>query len=295
MSTSHRSRALGLGLGVAAVSTGAILARLAQAPALALSFWRCALAGTVLLLWAAPSLRAELARLERRGRLLLAGSGLCLALHFASWITSLEYTSVASSVLLVNTGPIWVGLLGHRVTGEPLERRAAVGIASAVAGSALVAGGDLRLAQDALLGDGLALLGALSASAYLLLGRILRRELSLGVYAGSVYAAAALALAAASLGSGVPLSGFSGSQWGWILALALAPQLVGHTAANWALGHANAALVAVSLLGEPLLAGAWAALFLDEVPPRGFFIGAPWILLGILLVALPRPGAGTQS
>ena len=274
-----------LALGVAAVSTGALFARAAQAPALALSFWRCAIAGALLLVWAAPRLRAELARLTLRERWLAVFAGAFLALHFASWITSLEHTTVASSVLLVNTGPIWVGLLSPLVTTDRLSRGAKWGIAVSFLGSALVGGGDLALGREALWGDLLAVLGALAASAYLLVGRRLRAKLSLGVYTGTVYGVAALLLAPAGLLQGAPLVGFSDATWGWILGLALVPQLIGHTSANWALRHASAALVAVSLLGEPILAGLWARIFLGEAPPLAFFAGAPLILAGILLAA----------
>ncbi len=274
-----------LALGVAAVSTGALFARAAQAPALALSFWRCAIAGALLLCWAAPRLRGELVRLTVRERWLAVFAGAFLALHFASWITSLEHTTVASSVLLVNTGPIWVGLLSPLVTTDRLTKGAKLGIAVSFVGSALVGGGDLALGREALWGDLLAVIGALAASAYLLLGRRLRVKLSLGAYTGTVYGVAALLLAPAALLQGAPLLGFSAATWGWILGLALIPQLIGHTSANWALRHASAALVAVSLLGEPILAGLWARVFLGEAPTPAFFAGAPLILAGILLAA----------
>jgi drug/metabolite transporter (DMT)-like permease len=270
---------------VAAVSAGALFARAAEAPALALSFWRCAIAGALLLTWAAPRLRAELTTLTSRERWLALLSGAFLALHFASWITSLEHTTVASSVLLVNTGPIWVGLLSPLVTSDRLSRGAKWGIAVSFLGSALVGGGDLALGREALWGDLLAVIGALAASGYLLAGRRLRMKLSLGVYTGTVYGVAALLLAPAAAFQGAPLVGFSSATWGWILGLALVPQLIGHTAANWALRYASAALVAVSLLGEPILAGLWARVFLGEVPPRAFFLGAPLILAGIFLAA----------
>ncbi|MCB9913848.1 MAG: DMT family transporter [Planctomycetes bacterium] len=282
---SSRASALVLLVGVAAVSTGALFARLAEAPALALSFWRCAVAGGLLSAWAAPRLAPELGALRRGevGLLLLAGA--LLALHFASWITSLEHTSVASSVLLVNTGPIWVGLATPWLTRDRLGRGARLGIGCSVLGSAVVAWGDQALSPEALWGDALALVGALAASGYLLVGRRLRARLSLPVYTGAVYGSAALALLVAAPAAGAALVGFPAATWGWILALALVPQLVGHTAANWALGHVSAALVAVSLLGEPVLAGLGAAVVLHELPPPAFLAGSPLILAGILLTA----------
>ncbi len=289
-----RGALLALALGLAAISTGALFARLADAPPLALSFWRCAIAGGLLLLVAAPKLRRELAGLTRGDRGWVLLSGAFLALHFASWISSLDYTTVASSVLLVNTSPIWVALFSPWLTGERVSRRLALGIGLAVVGSALVAGADLELGRKALWGDLLAVVGALAASGYLLAGRRLRPVLSLSVYTAVVYSTAALFLAPMALleGSG---PGFSPTTWGWIVLLALVPQLVGHTTANWALFHVSAALVAVSLLGEPILAGLWAALFLAETPPAAFFVGAPLILGGILLAALGEARARARA
>lgn len=272
----------GLAFGVLAMSTGAIFARLADAPAFAIAFWRCALAALVFLPLALPRLRAELASLARREFLLLLLAGLCLALHFAAWISSLEYTTVAASTLLVNTGPIWVGLLSPVLGQGSIGKGMRWSIAAAFAGSAIVAWGDLALESDALFGDGLALLGALAGSLYLLVGRRLRPVLSLPSYALLVYGSAALALLALSLASSTPLGGFEAPTWGWLVACALVPQVLGHTAANWALRWATAPLVAISLLGEPLAATLLALAVLGEAPPSQALLGAPLILLGIL-------------
>ena len=274
--------ALVLAFGVAAVSTGAIFVRLASpAPALTIAFWRCLIASGALLPFALPRLRRELRGLERRDYALLAASGFFLALHFASWITSLDYTSVASSVLFVNTGPIWVGLLTPLLSRDRIGRGMAVGIGVAFVGSAIVGGGDHALRADALYGDFLAVLGAVALSLYLLSGRHLRVKLSLASYATLCYGIAALTLLLIALLSDTALTGFDGSTWGWLVACALVPQLAGHTISNWALKWATAALVAVSLLGEPLGSTLLAALFLDEQPGTAFYLGAPWILAGI--------------
>jgi drug/metabolite transporter (DMT)-like permease len=274
-----------LTLGVLAMSTGAIFARLAQAPSVAIAFWRCALAAVVLAPLAAPRLGQEVRGLARSELLLLLASGCLLALHFASWIRSLEYTSVASSVLLVNTGPLWVGLLTPLLTRDRLGRGLWVGILASVVGSAIVAGGDLELGGQALFGDALALLGALGSSLYLIAGRRLRRQLSFPVYAVLCYGTAACALLLTGFVSGTPLTGFSAATWGWLAACGLIPQVLGHTAANWALRWASASLVAVALLGEPIASAGLAALTLAESPGATFYLGAPLILLGIYWAA----------
>lgn len=274
-----------LGLGVVAMSTGAIFARLAEADPLAISFWRCAVAAAVLLPLGARRAPRELSRLGRGPLLLLVLSGVFLALHFATWISSLELTSVASSVLLVNTGPLWTLLLAPLLTADRPGRAAWVGAGLGVAGAAVVAGGDHALSAEALAGDGLALAGGLFASLYLVAGRRLRGELSFAAYAGLCYGIAALVLLAVCLALGTPLAGFDGQTWLWLALCGLVPQLIGHSSANWALRWATSTLVAVSLLGEPIASTLLALLLLGEPPSATFLAGSPLLLLGIVLTA----------
>jgi drug/metabolite transporter (DMT)-like permease len=274
-----------LSVGVVAMSTGAIFARLAEADPLAVSFWRCAVAAAALAPLGARRAPAELARLGRGDLCVLGLSGLFLALHFATWIRSLELTTVASSVLLVNTGPLWTLLLAPLLTRDRPGRGARLGALLGVAGGAVVAGGDLALSGDALVGDGLALAGGLFASLYLVAGRRLRGELSFGAYAALCYGLAALALLLLALALGVPLLGFEGETWLWLLLCGLVPQLVGHSCANWSLRWATSTLVAVSLLGEPVASTLLALAVLGEPPATGFLLGAPVLLAGILLTA----------
>lgn len=288
VSTQHRppvSPLLVLGIGVFAVSTGAVFARLAEAPAFAISFWRCGLAALVFLPLARGKLVAEMKALQSRERMLLALSGLCLSVHFAAWITSLEYTTVAASVLLVNTAPIWVGVISHFSGEGALGGGMRWGIALAFAGSAIVAWGDFGGGDGALFGDGLALLGAMSLSVYLAIGRRLRPHLSLPSYATACYGVAALSLLLLSVGSGTPLTGFDAETWGWLIACALVPQALGHSASNWVLRWSTAPMVAISLLGEPIGAMLLAIALLGEFPPAQALAGTPLILLGIFLGA----------
>ena len=266
-----------------AVSTAATLIRLAEAPALAIAFWRCAIASALLFLASRGRWRAELGGLEARERWLAVAAGFFLALHFASWIRSLEYTTVASSTLLVNTGPIWVGLLTPLLSRDSIGR--SLWIALSFAGSAIVAGGDLRLGDGALLGDALALFGAITVGLYLLAGRRLRARLSLLPYTALCYGVAAGFLAIFALVSSTPLVGFGAATWGWILAIALVPQLLGHTACNWALRWIPAALVSVTQLGDVIGSTILAAVVLSERPPAAIFWGGPMILLGIAWAA----------
>ncbi|HNX96262.1 MAG TPA: DMT family transporter [Candidatus Aminicenantes bacterium] len=289
-----------LALGIAAVSSAALFIRRAQAgaPSLSIAAYRLSLAALVLLPWASLRYRGELRRLARRECRLAGLAGLFLAVHFATWISSLEYTSVASSVVLVSTSPLWVALAGWLFLGEPLSQRTLAGLALAVAGGLVVGLGDrgAGAASAPLLGNGLALAGALAAAGYWLIGRRLRRTLSLIPYVALVYGAAAVILLALALAAGLPLAGFSAPTWGCFALLALLPQLLGHSSFNWALAHLPAAFVAVATLGEPIGATMLAFLVLGEAPGTIRIIGAATILAGILLALLPsRRGADAPT
>ncbi len=271
-------RWLALVLGMVALSTASILIRLATAPALVVGAWRMVLAAALLAPWGWPRLRREAGILTRRDWLLLALSGIVLALHFATWITSLAYTTVASSVILVTTNPIYVGLASHFILGERVGRRQAIAIGAALLGSAVISYGDFALAGKALWGDILALLGALAASAYILLGRILRRKLSLWAYAWPCYGLAGVLLLAWCLVTGQALGGYGSSTWLIFLALAVGPQIIGHSAFNWALAHFSPVFITLAILGEPVGATLLAWLVLGETPPLTALLGGALIL-----------------
>lgn len=264
---------LALFLGVGAVSWGGPLIRLTSAPALTVAAWRMILSAAVFLPFGLRSWRGKGARLA-----IFAGA--FLAAHFAFWIQSLRLTSVASSVVLVNTNPLFVGLFSW-LLGEAPGRPFWIGVAVSLAGTALIGLGDFSLSSKALWGDALALLGAMAASGYLLLGRKARKTLPLIPYVSLTYLAAALFLWPATLALGTPLP--PRPDWPWIALIALVPQVLGHTMVNWALGRFPAFAVAVSILGEPVGAGLWAFLLFGESPNPLQGVGMALVLLGILL------------
>jgi len=289
-----------LGIGVLSVSTASILIRLAQAeaPSLSIAAWRLTLAALALTPFALRRRRAELAGLQG-GKLGLALlSGLFLALHFALWISSLAFTSVASSVVLVSTVPLWVALLSPITLKERLSRPMVLGMLLALAGGLVVALGDAcgwgsaglscppaheLLREQAFLGDLLALGGGLSAAVYLVIGRKLRSNFSLLTYIFLVYGMAAIALTLAVQAAGLPMFGFSQWTYVWLLALALVPQLIGHTSYNWALAYLSAAFVSIAVLGEPIGSSILAFFLFDEQVTALKAAGMALILAGIYL------------
>ena len=257
---------------------------------MAVGAWRLALAALLLTPWALPRARQEWPSLLRSDVAKLVLSGLVLAIHFATWLMSLSYTTVASSVILVSTNPVFVALISHFVLaprgwGERLGRVAALGIAFAVLGMAVVSYGDLSLRGRALWGDALALFGALAAAVYFLLGRALRQKLSTVAYVWPCYGLAGLTLVVLCIIGRIPLVGYPGKTYAVFALLALLPQILGHSSFNWALGHFSPTFVSLAILGEPIGATILARALLDERPEPTFFLGGPLILVGIYLAS----------
>ncbi len=278
---------MGLGVGLAVASTSAIAIRYAQegAPSLSIAAWRLTLASLLLAPVALGRHRDELARLTRAELGRAVAAGFLLAMHFAAWISSLEMTSVSASVVLVTTNPLFVGLLSPFLLREPVSRGMFGGILVAFAGSGAIALGDAGGSDAHLQGDLLALLGAVGVAGYMMLGRALRRKLSLLTYIFVVYSVAAVVLLTVALLARQPMSGFTPQTFGWFLYLALGPQLIGHTSFNWALRYLSAAFVTVSLLCEPISSSLLAWLLLHEPPTAWEVLGGALILSGVALAS----------
>ena len=298
---------LGVGFAILAVSTASIFIRFAQpyVPALVIAAWRLVLATLLLAPLAFIRHRSELRSLSRSDLGLALLSGLFLALHFATWITSFEYTTVASSVVLVSTVPLWVALLSPFTLKEPLTGVVVMGIIFTLVGSAIVGLSDACLWSftgltcppladfvhgKAFVGDILALTGGIMAAGYLLVGRRLRSQFSLVPYVFVVYGMAGAVLLVATLGTGERLAGFPPQAYLWLILLALVPQLIGHSTFNWALRYLSAAYVSITLLGEPIGSTILAYFLLKETPSTLKLFGAILILAGIYLASRSTGG-----
>jgi drug/metabolite transporter (DMT)-like permease len=304
---------LALFVGILAVSTASVFIRYAQgyAPSLVIAAYRLSLATLAISPVVLLRHRDELRNLGRRDLAMALFSGLFLALHFATWITSLEYTSVASSVVLVTTTPLWVALLAPVTIKEPISRLVVAGMMLALIGGVTVGMSDTCTWQDmaitcpplsefirgqAFYGDLLALSGAFMAAAYLLIGRRLRARMTLLPYIFVVYGMAAVVLVIIMLAAGQSPVGYPPQAYLWFALLALVPQLIGHSVFNWALRYLSAAYVSISLLGEPIGSTLLALLLLQETPTGLKIFGAILILAGIYIASLteaasPEKGA----
>lgn len=300
--TSRKSTSplLVLFIGILAVSAASLLIRFAQreAPSLVIAASRMALAAILVAPFCFSTFVREIKTASWKTRFLLGLSGLFLAFHFASWITSLEYTSVASSVVLVTTAPLWVALLSPVFLNEKITRWILFGLAISLLGSIVVGVSSACSIQSgkwmcesltnifqgrALLGNVLALAGAFLSAGYLMVGRKVRDKVSLTSYIFAVYSTSALVLLVLVAISGQKLTGYSPVTYLLLIGLAVIPQIIGHSAFNWALKYLSAAYVSIALLGEPIGTVILTMLFLRESPSFLELVGGCMILAGIVV------------
>jgi len=271
-------------IAVVAVSWAAIFIRLAEAPPLVSAFYRMAFAVLFLSPFALSPFLGELKVIRKRELSLTILSGLLLGIHFALWFTSLFYTTISNSVVLVTTQPIFVAFLSLLLLKERIGAIQLLGIVSAIIGGALIAGGDLSLGREYLFGDLLALAGAVAAGSYMLCGRIVRQRMNLLPYIFFVYLLATLVLGVLCVIYGESLYPYPKLTFLWFVLLALVPTIIGHTLYNWILKYLKAHLVATSILGEPVGSTILAFLIFAEVPPAWTYAGAILIFVGVFLV-----------
>ena len=289
----RRGPVLALIAATVAVSFSAIFIHYAQDDPATVVWVRMAFATALLAPWAIRDVRRGAMRLPERDRGLLLTSGVMLAGHFLLWTVSLQFTSVAASVLLVSLHPVIVTPLGRRLLGERVGARTIASIVLAVGGTAITCAGDLSVSLTALMGDGFAVGGAVGLAGYLLIGRNLRPTLGVAGYSASVYGiVAVVSLASAALLGTAHVPRPTTLLWGGMLALVCT--VGGHTVYNWALRHVRAATVSLAFLGEPPLTALLALLLLGAVPSVTTLIGGVFILAGLacaLSEATPKPPA----
>jgi drug/metabolite transporter (DMT)-like permease len=272
-----------MGVGLMAVSTSGPLMAATAAPALAIAFWRNAMGGGVVLPVALLRARNELRALDRREWGLALLAGVFLAVHFATWVPSLTYTSVASATALVATQPVWAALISQ-LKGVAVGRRMWVGIAVAVAGAALLTGADVHVSGRALAGDLLAVAGGASSALYMTAGSEVRRSVSTTAYTAICYTATALMLLVVCLTGRQSLSGYDGGTWLRLVAITGGAQLLGHSMFNVVLRSTSPTVVSLTLLLEIPGAALIAAVFLGQRPSRLAVPAAVLLVLGLALV-----------
>lgn len=268
-------------IGVVSVSFAAIFIRLAEAPPLVIGSYRLLIASLILWPLTLKYSRNELRHLTFRDLRLGLISGVFLGLHFGLWISSLSYTSVVTSVILVTSSPLFVAIASYVIFKEKITRKIITGIVVCFIGVAFICYGNWGIGADSFMGSVLALSGALAVSGYMLIGRKLRQRMGLLVYSTIICSSAGILLLVASLVLGYSLSGYTGNTYLMMILLAVVPQLLGHLSLNWSLRFVSATLVTIAVLGEPVGASIWAFFILGEKPQLFEIIGSVLILAGI--------------
>ena len=271
-------------ISIVAVSTASILIRMSDSAPLAIASYRLIFSTLILLpFFIGFGSFEKLRSISRRDLLNLVAVGIVLALHFGSWITSLSFTSVSSSVIFVHVDPIFVAAVSHFLFGERIDRQTLLGIVIAFVGATVIALGDAGIGEMNLYGDFLALIGALMLGLYILSGRRIRQSLDLVTYVTPVYATSAVVLTLGGIATGTRMVSLPLREYLLFFVIALVPMIFGHTVYNWALKYVEAPIVSISLLGEPVGATLLAYLFLGEAPSALSLVGGAITLSGIYL------------
>ncbi len=272
-----------LAVAVVGVSASGPLIAACTAPALAIAFWRCLFGSSATSIVVGWRHRDEVSRLTRHDWTLVAVAGVFLAAHFATWIPSLRFTSVASSTALVATQPIWAALIA-RWRGDHVARRVWVGIVIALAGVLLLTGIDVALDPRTLLGDVLALVGGVLAAAYVTAGGQVRQSVSTPTYTFAAYGVSALVLLPLCLVTLTPLAGWSARDWWLIVGLTVVAQLMGHSVIARVLATTSATVVSLAILFEMPGATLIAAVWLGQTPPVAILPAVALLFAGLAVV-----------
>jgi len=271
-------------LGVIAISFAAIFIRLAEAPPLVIATYRLTIAAAVLVPFTFRKSVYTLRSIPKRVLLLVVLSSVLIALHFWLWILSLQYTSIASSVVLVTSHPAFVAALSYFLWKQKLTRSVMIGIIVVVVGVVIINLGSSSFSSQAMLGNTLALTAALAMGGYLVIGHHIRKRIDLMSYITAVYSIAAILTLFATVFSNYSLMNYSGQTYIMLILLAVVPQLIGHSSLNLAIRSLPAIVVSVAILGEPVGATILGGVFLDELPGITEFIGGIIIISGIIYV-----------
>jgi drug/metabolite transporter (DMT)-like permease len=264
-------------------------------PPLVIAFYRMALATLILLPAALALKRREIRALTRKDILMLVLGGFCLAVHFGAWFASLKYIPIATSVVLVNSHPLFVVLASYLFLGEKPSRRNLAGTAIGLAGMMIISGDGLKDVKTGLVGDALALAGALAVVGYFIIGRTLRARLSLLGYVTPLYAVCSLLLLGWAVLAGSPLYPYGATEWAYFLALAAVPTILGHTIFNWAIKHVKPSAISIAFLGEPVVASLLAFIFFSQQPPLATLAGGALVLAGVYLTTTSRRAPVQQA
>ncbi|MFD2043861.1 DMT family transporter [Ornithinibacillus salinisoli] len=283
-------------IGVISVSTSAILVKLASdAPAAIIANYRLLFAVILMSPFILLKYRHEFKLIQKRDWILSSFAGVFLAFHFIFWFESLNYTSVASSVVLVSLQPIFAFIGTYIFFKERFTPGAVISMIIALLGSIIISWGDFQISGMAFLGDILALLGAIMVTAYFLMGQSVRKRLSLMTYTFVVYGISSLTLIIYNIVAQNSFVGFSGDHWLIFLALAIIPTFLGHTLFNWALKWLSTSTISMGIVLEPIGASILAYIILEEKINWSQWLGGTIVVFGLFLFILSTTRKATVT
>ncbi len=277
------------------VSSASIIIRFTDAPALIIAFYRVFLASLLIFAFQAGKTIDEVKKCERSTLITTAAAGLFLALHFASYITSLEYTTIANSVILVDSAPLFALLLSYILFRESAKFLSFIAVIISLAGAVIIGWGDISTNPELFRGDMYAVAGAVFLAVYLVCGRKVRAGISLTPYLVLVYGFAALFLWIICLVNGVGFFDYSGKVYILFAALAVIPTIGGHSLFLYTLKYFKAYVVNLGFLGEPVGAAILAYIIFGEVPVWYFYLGGTLIFGGLIYVVLNEEKDKTEA
>ncbi|MBB6216761.1 drug/metabolite transporter (DMT)-like permease [Anaerosolibacter carboniphilus] len=270
-------------LGVVFVSFSSIFIRMSEAPSLVIATYRMGFTVLLLLPFVIKNKKKELKTIDGKSLLTCFISGIFLALHFATWITSIRYTSIASSTVLVNTHTLFIAMGTLFILKEKVPKKAFISMGVTLFGSIIISLGDHSMGSNVLYGDILAILGAFFVAGYMMIGRIVRQSISVTTYTFVVYTSCTFTLLLLAMVTGTSLYPYPIKEWFIFLALAIFCTILGHSIFNWALAYIKPTFLSTAILGEPVFATLWALLLFQEVPAIWQISGSLMIIFGIYL------------
>ena len=276
-------------IGVIFVSFSSVLSKIATAPPLVIATYRLGFTSLLMLPMFFKNEKNIKQQMSKKLWLLCIGSGIFLALHFATWMTSIKMTTIASSTVLVNTHPIFILFGTYFIFKERVSKKAMMSIFIALIGSIVITLGDSSAGNHNLLGDLLAIAGGFFVAGYMLIGRFARQHLSVTAYTFIVYSCCTITLLLMDFATGTTLLGYPSTDYLIFLGLAVFCTLMGHSVFNWALAYLKPTFVSSSILGEPVFATIWAVFLLKEIPTIYQLSGGGLILLGIFMHIQAEP------
>lgn len=270
-------------LAVVFISFVLIFTKLSKAPSLIIATYRLFFTTLILLPFVLNKNINELKKITMKTFLICMMSGIFLALHFATWISSIKYTSITSSTVLVHTHPIFIVIGSYFLFKEKISKKALLSIIIALFGSFIISLSDSSLGSNVLYGDLLAILGGFSMAGYMIIGKIARQKLSVNIYTFLVYSICTVVLLLFDLLSSTPLYPYSKFDFLLFILMAIFCTLLGHSILSWALKYLNPTFTSTSVLGEPVFASIWSMFIFNKLPTLWQIIGGLITIFGISL------------